>query len=217
MRRRNQRQAAVARITPQASPLTARQREILDHLVERERAGAPPPGLDQLCAELGLSSRGSLHKQITALVDAGLVAPMAGRRIGIQLTPDATNDGTLPLVGQIAAGRPIQTFAHDRRIDVPGFLHSGADCYVVQVSGDSMMDAGILDGDYVVIEARETARNGEMVVALVDESEVTLKFIEQRPGKILLHAANAALRTQVYDPDRVRIQGVVVGQMRAYR
>jgi repressor LexA len=99
---------------------------------------------------------------------------------------------------------------------VPPALRTQRDCYVLQVRGDSMVDEGILDGDWVVIEQREHARNGEIVVALVDGSDATLKRIEQRPGKVVLHPANAAMKPMTYPPDRVRIQGVLVGQMRRY-
>jgi len=85
------------------------------------------------------------------------------------------------------------------------------------VRGDSMIDEGILDGDWVVIEHRDSARNGEIVVALVDGAEATLKRIEQRPGKVVLHPANPAIKPLTYRPDRVQIQGVLVGQMRRYQ
>ncbi len=196
--------------------LTPRQQEILDYLRQCSAEGVAPT-LDAICADLGLRSRGSLHKHIQALVDAGLVVPMAGRHRGVHLTEAARpEDDGLPLLGRIAAGRPIEAVTDDTRIQVPDALRSSASCYVLEVRGDSMADDGILDGDWVVIEHREHARNGEVVVALIDDEEATLKRIEQRPDRTLLHPANAAYTPQEYPPDRVRIQGVVVGQMRKY-
>ncbi len=197
--------------------LTRRQRQLLDALRDWP-ADAPAPTLDELCAALGLRSRGSLHKQLQALVDAGLVAPMAGQRRGVRLTAAALEDpDTLPLLGRIAAGRPIEAVSGDARIPVPAPLRGRGECYVLEVRGDSMADEGILDGDWVVVEHRSHARNGELVVALVDGAQATLKRIEQRPGQVLLHPANAAYQPLALAPDQVTIQGVVVGQMRRYR
>lgn len=194
--------------------LTSRQKQILNVLQEHAAAGHAPT-LQQLCDELGLASRGSLHKHIQALIDAGLVAPTDGR--GIHLTPEALADAdSLPLLGRIAAGRPIEAIDQNRRIPVPPSLRGSGDCYVLEVRGDSMIDEGILDGDWVIVEHRDHARNGELVVALIDEAEATLKRIEQRPGMVVLYPSNAAYEPMRYAPQQVRIQGVVVGQMRRY-
>jgi len=198
--------------------LTRRQLEIYAFLKDHLDDFAHPPTLDELCEALGLSSRGSLHKQLQALIEAGLVEPMNHLRRGIRLVRGdevAEADG-LPLLGTIAAGRPIEAVATPQTLQVPPLLRTERDCYVLQVRGDSMVDEGILDGDWVVIEQRGHARNGEIVVALVDGSEATLKRIEQRPGKVILHPANTAMRPLSYRPDQVQIQGVVVGQMRRY-
>lgn len=196
--------------------MTPRQREILDYLRQCSTEGTAPT-LDTICGDLGLRSRGSLHKHIQALVDAGLVAPMEGRHRGVHLTEAALpRDDTLPLLGRIAAGRPIEAVTDAARIQVPDALRGNGSCYVLEVRGDSMVDEGILDGDWVVIEHREHARNGEVVVALIDDEEATLKRIEQGPNRTLLRPANAAHSPQEYLPEQVRIQGVVVGQMRRY-
>ena len=201
--------------------LTRRQQEIYDYLREHLDDFPHPPTLDELCDALGLSSRGSLHKQIQALVEAGLVEPMNNLRRGIRLAgedlaePPPGTDG-LPLYGYIAAGRPIEAISNPETITVPPQLRTDRPCYVLEVRGDSMIEEGILDGDWVVIEHREQARNGEIVVALVDESEATLKRIEQRAGEVVLHPANSALQPMRYRPEQVRVQGVLVGQMRRY-
>jgi len=197
--------------------LTRRQQQIHDYLVESAERFEHPPTLDELCRALGLSSRGSLHKHIQALVRAGLVEPMDGTRRGIRLVAQAPAADGIPFLGRIAAGRPIEALPQAEYLQVPQELLGSRPCYVLQVSGDSMIEAGILDGDYVVIEQRDSARNGEIVVALVNGEEATLKRIEQQPGQVLLHPANAAMEAQAYAPEAVRIQGVLRGLLRSYR
>jgi repressor LexA len=102
-------------------------------------------------------------------------------------------------------------------MQVPEELLGRGSCYGLQVSGDSMLEAGILDGDYVVIEQRDSARNGEFVVALVNNEEATLKRIEQQPGRVVLHPANAAMEPMAYSPDAVQIQGILRGLLRSCR
>ncbi|NIR31839.1 MAG: transcriptional repressor LexA [Gammaproteobacteria bacterium] len=196
--------------------LTRRQQAVLDYLRDHARAHAQAPTLDELCRGLGLRSRGSLHKHVQALARLGLIEPMAGRQRGVRLTERAGAED-VAFVGYIAAGRPIEALENPEPMNIPDLLRSPRRCYVLRVRGDSMRDAGILDGDWVVVEAREHARNGEIVVALVDGEEATLKRIEQRPGAVMLHPANSALEPVSYAPARVQIQGVVVGQMRSYR
>lgn len=198
------------------SALTRRQNELLELLREHARAGRPPPTLDQLCDAMGLRSRGSMHKQIQALIAAGFVEPMDGQRRGVRLAQSALSEEGLPLLGRIAAGRPIEAIRQPEYLEVPSTLRGRGECYVLHVRGDSMMDAGILDGDWVVVERRDQARNGEVVVALIDDAEATLKRIYQLPGKVILHPENAAMEPLEYAPERVRIQGVVVGLMRRY-
>ena len=198
--------------------LTRRQQQLYDHLRQREAEGVPPPSLNELCAELGLSSRGSLHKQVQALIAAGLVEPMEGRQRGVRLREpaEAAEEDALPFLGYIAAGRPIEAISNREPVAVPPELHTARPCYVLQVRGDSMMDEGILDGDRVIIEQRDSARNGEVVVALIDNGEATLKRLEQRPNEVILHPANSSHVPQHYPPERVTIQGVLVGLMRRY-
>ena len=196
--------------------LTRRQHELLDYLRRRQENGELPPSLTTICRDLGLVSRGSLHKQVVALVQAGVVEAMHGKQRGVRLVEAANDEGVVPLMGAIAAGRPIEALARDETIQLPPWLRPNADCFALRVRGDSMRDAGILDGDIVVVEARGQARNGEMVVALVDHQEATLKRIEQRVGEVLLHAENAAYPPQRYASDRIQIQGVVVAALRRY-
>jgi len=204
-----------------APNLTRRQQEIYDYLREHLPELAHPPTLDELCDALGLKSRGSLHKQVQALIEAGLVEPMNNLRRGIRLAEpehavDASDEEELPMYGYIAAGRPIEAIANPDTIAVPPNLRTPNPCYVLQVRGDSMIEEGILDGDWVVIEQRDTARNGEIVVALVNEEEATLKRLEKKSKEVILHPANSSMQPMHYHPSEVRIQGVLVGQMRSY-
>jgi repressor LexA len=136
----------------------------------------------------------------------------------------ATANISLPLYGRIAAGRPIEAIqSNDARIEVPAaMLASGrgkfnaADHYALEVSGDSMIEAGILDGDRVIIRKCDTAENGAIVVALIDDNEATLKYIERRHGQIALIPANKNYRTQTYAPGHVKVQGKLVSLVRKY-
>jgi len=202
--------------------LTRRQQEIYEYLVENLPGLSHPPTLDELCSALGLKSRGSLHKQVQALIEAGLVEPMNNLRRGIRLTETAAEDipssesDELPLYGRIAAGQPIEAIANHDTLSVPPHLRTPNPCYVLEVHGDSMIEEGILDGDWVVIEQRDQARNGDIVVALVDEEEATLKRLEKKADEVVLHPANSSMQPMQYHASQVRIQGILVGQMRSY-
>ncbi len=198
--------------------LTRRQQEIYDYLRDHQERFDHPPTLDELCQSLGLSSRGSLHKHIQALIDVRLVEPMDKKQRGVRLVSGSRqNDHIVPFLGYIAAGKPIEAIENPEEVEIPTMLQGTGDTYVLQVKGDSMVEEGILDGDLVVIEHRRHARNGEIVVALVDGEEATLKRIEQRPDEVVLYPANSNMAAISYPPERVQIQGVLVGQMRSYR
>jgi repressor LexA len=203
--------------------LTRKQTEILDFLIANQSDFIHPPTLDELCAAMGLKSRGSMHHQIKALISAGLIEPSERKQRGIRLTDKAkvtttpaSNDNELPFVGVIAAGRPIEALENVSYMNIPEQIKTDHPCYVLKVKGDSMQEEGIFDGDWVIIEQRSYARNGEIVVALIDKSDATLKFIEQYPHEILLIPANSSMQTMRYLPHQVEIQGVLVGQMRSY-
>lgn len=198
--------------------LTRKQREIYEFLL-RQDVFEQAPTLEELCDAVGLKSRGSLHKHIQALVNAGLVEPANRRQRGVRVIREHHQPQTVPLemLGYIAAGKPIEAIENPESIDVPHQLCGDGSCFVLQIKGDSMVDDGIFDGDWVIIEQRSSARNGEIVVALIDGAEATLKHIEQRPDQIILHPANEKMTPMSYSPNRVVIQGVLVGQMRTYR
>jgi repressor LexA len=152
------------------------------------------------------------------LVSVGLVYPMEGLHRGIRLTEEPSGTTrSIPWLGHIAAGRPIEALSQNEYLEIPAMLAAVGDCYALKVRGDSMIEAGILDGDWVIIEHRSHARDGEIVVALVDGEEATLKRIRQGRDQVTLLPANSGMEALQYSPDRVRIQGVLVGQMRTYR
>ncbi len=203
--------------------LTRKQQEIYNFLLEQQDNFIHPPTLDEICLALNLKSRGSLHKHIQGLINAGLIKPLNRKQRGIRLTEQASqeikseNDAdSLPYVGAIAAGKPIEAVEDIQYMKVPEQLKTDNPCYILQVKGDSMIEEGIFDGDWVVIEQRCIARNGEIVVALIEKSEATLKRIEQYPHETVLIPANNNMKPMRYKPNQVEIQGVLVGQMRSY-
>ncbi len=198
--------------------LTDQQRRVLEFIEHYHAVHGVSPKLQEIADGIGISSRGVAHRYVQALVEAGLVATGNGRHRGIRLLqskPQRT-ESSLPLLGRIAAGRPIEAISGEDELDLSGFF--GEHNFAVQVQGDSMIEAGILDGDTVIIHFRETADNGDIVVALIDESETTLKRFQRSPCRkyIELIPANANMETMIYAADRVRIQGVLVGQIRKY-
>ncbi len=205
--------------------LSRKQKEIIDFLQQNQHIFTHPPTLDELCAALGLKSRGSLHRLIQGLIETDLIQPLDRKHPGIRLTEKAKRiarettqtPNSLRYVGIIAAGKPIEAIEDERFMSIPDEIKTEKPCYVLKVKGDSMIEEGIYDGDWVVIEQRCHARNGEIVVALVDKAEATLKFIEQYPHETLLIPANSKMGAMRYHPTQVEIQGVLVGQMRSYR
>jgi repressor LexA len=155
---------------------------------------------------------------VQALIEAGYVETDGGKHRGIRLlrSNPYRPESRLPLLGEIAAGKPIEAIPGQDEIDLSEFF--GRNNFAVRVKGDSMIDAGILDGDTVIIAFRETANDGDIVVALIDESETTLKrFKRSQRGKyIKLIPENSEMEPMVYEAERVRIQGVLIGQLRKY-
>lgn len=196
--------------------LTRRQQEIYDYLRNNAAQFTHPPTYDELCRALGLTSRGSLHKHIQALIEAGLIEPMAGRS-GIRLAEWYDIDAGIPHLGVIAAGRPIEAIPQPEFLPVPDFLLGERPCYVLTVKGESMIEAGIMDGDLVVIERRDSARNGEIVVALINDEKATLKRLQNNHnGSVTLIPENQAMAAMTYPAEDIQIQGVLVSLLRRY-
>jgi len=177
------------------------------------------PLLAEIAEGLGIRSRGVAHRYVQALAAAGRLILVAGRHRGIRLAGDTTTAEavSLPLLGRIAAGQPIEAIPDQAELNLTAFF-TGPNRFVLKVQGDSMIEAGILDGDMVVVEQCNHADNNAIVVALIDNEEATLKRITHNPdGSITLHPANRHLSPMVYTADRIHIQGILVGQLRAYR
>ena len=199
-------------------PLTKRQREILDYLNDFIAQHGYAPSLEEIGRRFSLSSLATVHKHLTNLQEKGFIRRAWNRSRSVELVPTRTSGRAveLPLLGYVAAGAPIEAVASSESIAVPDTLVGRRDSYVLRVKGDSMIDEQIRDGDYVIVEDRKSADNGEMVIALVGGGEVTLKKFFQEAGRIRLQPANPTMQPILVDPDQVQVQGVVVGVMRKY-
>lgn len=175
------------------------------------------PTLVEIGNAVDISSKGTIHRYVQNLRNKGMLAqPERGWR-GIRLADDAlSNSTTLPLVGRIAAGQPIEAIHNQEEINLSE-MFVGKDRFALQIKGDSMIDIGILDGDIVVIQPQNTAQFGDIVVALIDDQEATLKrFKRLKDGSIELSPENQDLQPMIYEAHRVKIQGLLVGQLRSY-
>ena len=199
-------------------PLTKRQREILTYLQEFIQHHGYAPSLEEVGRRFSLSSLATVHKHLSNLQEKGFIRRSWNRSRSVELVdaPAGHRALELPMLGYVAAGVPIEAVASSETIAVPESLAGKRDSYVLKVKGDSMIDEQIRDGDYVVVEDRKTADNGEMVIALVGGTDVTLKKFYREGGRIRLQPANPTMSPLVYDADRVQVQGVVVGMMRRY-
>ena len=199
-------------------PLTRRQREILDFLTEFIEQHGYAPSLEEIGRRFGLSSLATVHKHLTNLEDKGFIRRAWNRSRSVELVPTRVGGRAieLPLLGTVAAGAPIEAVASSETIAVPEDLVAATDTYALRVRGSSMIDEQIRDGDIVIVEDRKTANNGEMVIALLRDADVTLKKFYHERGRIRLQPANPAVKPLVVEPDQVQIQGVVVGVMRRY-
>jgi repressor LexA len=199
-------------------PLTTRQREILDFLNEFIQQHGYAPSLEEIGRRFGLSSLATVHKHLTNLQEKGFIKRAWNRSRSVELVPTRVGGRALelPLLGYVAAGSPIEAITTAESISVPEDLIGKRDTYVLRVRGDSMIDEQIRDGDFVIVEDRKTAENGEMVIALLRGSDVTLKKFYRENGEVRLQPANVAMQPLTVPADHVQIQGVVVGVMRKY-
>ncbi|MFP4312978.1 MAG: transcriptional repressor LexA [Alphaproteobacteria bacterium] len=216
--------------------LTKKQRELLlyihDHMTEDDIA----PSFEEMKEALGLKSKSGIHRLITGLVERGYIEklPHRARALAIKKMPEGGNIHTqnsassplppsnsdmisVPVYGKIAAGTPIEAIQHESHaVSIsPDMIRSG-EHYALMVEGDSMVNAGIHDGDTVIIQRCATAENGTIIVALVDDEEATLKRLRRAGNKIVLEPENDAYEPQILEPERVKIQGRLVSLMRTY-
>lgn len=198
--------------------LTKRQREIMDCIQSLYASNGYTPTLDEIGQACGINTRSTVHQHVQALIRAGELLAASGKRAyglptGLVEQHPQIN---LPLAGRIAAGKPIEAIDGQDEIN-PNDIFYGNGRYVLEVRGESMIDIGIMDGDFVVIQQAESARNSDIVVALVEREEATLKRIFYLPdGRIELRPENSAMQPLVYPAESVQVQGKMVGLFRSY-
>lgn len=199
--------------------LTRRQKEILDFLARHIERRGYAPTIEEIGEHFGLTSLATVHKHLTNLQAKGLIKREWNRSRALELVPTEVKVRAveLPLLGRVAAGTPIEALSDTETIFVPEDMVGRKETYVLQVKGDSMIEEQIRDGDYVIVESRKTARDGEMVIALLDGDKVTLKKLyREGGGKVRLQPANARLKPLFVDQDDIQVQGVVIGVLRRY-
>ena len=199
-------------------PLTRRQREILDYLKEFIDERGYAPSLEEIGARFGLSSLATVHKHLMNLQEKGFIRRSWNRSRSVELVQTRAGGRSvdLPLLGYVAAGEPIEAVVGAETVTVPEDLVGARETYALRVRGSSMIDEQIRDGDLVVVEDRQVVRDGEMVVALLDGSDVTLKTFYREKGHVRLQPANETLAPIIARPEAVRVQGVVIGVIRRY-
>jgi repressor LexA len=226
--------------------LTKKQLDLLEFIHKRVQRDGVPPSFDEMKEALDLRSKSGIHRLITALEERGFIRRLAhkARALEIVKLPDAMGnsgfnprvidgdkpDSTpaaaqqvdiaaieLPVMGKIAAGVPIEAIQHaSHNVAVPQTMLGNGSHYALEVKGDSMIDAGINSGDVVVIKETNVADDGDIVVALVEDQEATLKTLRRNGQSIALEAANPAYETRIFNADQVKVQGKLVGLIRTY-
>lgn len=218
--------------------LTAKQRELLIFIDGRLKQNGISPSFDEMREALDLKSKSGVHRLISALEERGFIRrlPNRARALEVLKVPDANGSSRqatvtpirpaapvpandtieIPLHGRIAAGTPIEALQGTECFPVPAALLGPGEHYALEVAGDSMVEEGILDGDFALIRKADTAREGEIVVALIDDEEATLKTYRREGRMIRLDPANSRYEPQRYDESRVKIQGRLAGLIRRY-
>ncbi len=216
--------------------LTRKQSELLIYIQARLAESGISPSFEEMKEALALKSKSGVHRLISALEERGFIRrlPNRARALEILRMPDAQAGTTaqskassaslsaandvidLPLHGRIAAGMPIEAIEDQTSLPVPAALLGPGEHYALEVAGDSMVEEGILDGDYALIRKTDIARDGEIVVALIDDNEATLKTYRKEGQMVRLDPANRRYDPQRYRPDQVRIQGRLAGLLRRY-
>ncbi len=201
-------------------PLTKRQREILEFLQSHISEQGYAPSFEEIAERFGFQSLATVHEHLTNLEKKGYIHRAYNESRSIEvLPPRGTASATeVPLLGKVAAGTPIESLMHDETVAVPdGMLPRRGPNYALRVQGESMIDEHIMDGDLVVVHGKQSAENGELVIALVNGAEATVKKFYREPGGwIRLQPANATMQPLRFHERDVLIQGVVVGVIRKY-
>ena len=212
--------------------LTRKQSELLTYLSDHMRQHDVPPSFDEMRDALGLASKSGVHRLVSGLEERGYIRRLANRARAIEIlkpvtaaaggvvtraVETASNLVSLPLLGQIAAGTPIEALSDPtNHLEIPASMVGSGEHFALEIVGDSMVGAGILDGDTVVIQRAETARHGEIVVALINQQEATLKTLLKEPGRVGLEAANPRYETRYFSTGEVEVQGKLAGLIRNY-
>ena len=211
--------------------LTRKQKELLDFLTAHAEQNEVAPSFDEMRDALGLASKSGIHRLVSGLEERGYIRRLANRARAIEILKPvgamandigrsvtaAANAVSLPLLGRIAAGTPIEALSDpSNQMEVPASMLGRGEQFALEIVGDSMVEAGILDGDTVVIERATTADHGEIVVALIQKQEATLKTLLKEPGRVGLQAENPRYETRYFQTDDVEVQGRLTGLMRKY-
>ncbi|WP_294254025.1 transcriptional repressor LexA [uncultured Sphingomonas sp.] len=224
--------------------LTRKQHELICFISDRLAETGVSPSFEEMKEALDLKSKSGVHRLISALEEREFIRRLPNRARALEVLrmpergerkpaakapksasttaapaalPTPANDVVeIPLHGRIAAGTPIEALEGSTMLPVPAALLGAGEHYALEVAGDSMVEAGILDGDYALIRRTETARDGEIVVALIDDAEATLKYFRKEGAMVRLDPANRDYTPQRYRPDQVRVQGRLAGLLRRY-
>lgn len=222
--------------------LTKKQHELICFIADRLNDTGVSPSFEEMKDALDLKSKSGVHRLISALEERGFLRRLPNRARALEVVkmpergeskkapapktnvvtlnrpaPQPANDVIeIPLHGRIAAGVPIEALEGSAMLPVPAALLGSGEHYALEVAGDSMVEAGIFDGDYALIRRQESARDGEIVVALIEDAEATLKYFRTEGSMVRLDPANRAYDAQRYRPDQVRVQGRLAGLLRRY-
>lgn len=225
--------------------LTAKQHELIRFIQQRLEETGISPSFEEMKEALDLKSKSGVHRLISALEERGFIRRLPNRARALEVLkqpsdstptargargdnvvdlrpatparPSPANDVVeIPLHGRIAAGVPIEALEGQNSLPVPAALLGPGEHYALEVSGDSMIEAGIFDGDFALVRRTDVARDGEIVVALVRNEEATLKYLRRENGMIRLDPANGVYEPQIYRPDEVQVQGKLSGLLRRY-
>ena len=226
--------------------LTKKQNELLTYLIKCIESEGITPSYEEICSALSLKSKSGIHRIVKSLEERGFIERLENKARAIapkkypngqiynsdvinfkdkfiknksttNLISNNNRIDEIPLLGKIAAGTPLEAISnYDNYISLPPSLIPSGECYALRVDGDSMIDAGIFDGDTVIINKKSEVKNGDIIVALIDKEEATLKRFRKKGESIALEPANSNFKTHIYGPDRITIQGVLCSLLREY-
>jgi repressor LexA len=198
--------------------LTKKQRQILDYVESFVDSYGYSPSYEEIATAFNYSSLATVHEHLTNLESKGFLRKNYNKSRSLEVVRTDPNSLALeiPLLGTVAAGLPLEVFHEQETVAVPHDMVRRGNNYVLRVKGESMIDEQIRDGDYIIVNARQTAENGEMVVALIDGEAATVKKFYREGPRIRLQPANPTMQPMYYPAERVQVQGIVVGVIRKY-